>query len=207
VSIFDRLLGKSPVPPKGPAIELPVVVGALHANLAALEKKQVQAALVCARLADWLRDAGLEPPFPDEVGAWAAGLDAEGWRRLALLVGALEADAVGAVFAQAVARNDLRWLVEQGVVGVAAQASLLTVKLLRESSVRLEELARAWLAAMRVAIAGETAEQSAERLRRLDYGGLLGKAERAKKEAEARMAELREKQEQAERARAVRSKW
>jgi hypothetical protein len=208
VSLLGRLLGKGQAPPpERPAIALPVVLGALSANLVALEKKQVQPVLVCAQLADWVRDAGLEPPAPVDVRTWVAALDPEGWRRLALLVAALEEDAVGAVVAQMAARRDIAPLIEEGMVETAARTPLLTLALLRESTVRLEELARAWVAALDVAVAGETAEQSAERLARIDYGRLLSKAEHAKQDAEARMAELRKRQEQAENLRTRRSKW
>jgi hypothetical protein len=187
--------------------ELPVVISALHGPLAALERKQVEPLLVRARLADWLRDAGLPPPDPDQVTTWVAALDAEGWRRLALLATAMELDAVSSVVGRLAARHDAAWLVKEGLIGVAAATPLLTVALLRESAVRLEELARAWLAALGASIVGEAPAESEERWQRIDYGRLLAEADRAKKEAEQRMAELRERQERAERMRAGRSKW
>jgi hypothetical protein len=188
-------------------VELPVVMGALHGPLAALERKPVEPLLVRARMADWLRDAGLLPPDPDQMTTWVAALDAEGWRRLALLATAMEVDAVGSVVGRMAARRDAAWLMKEGLIGVASGTPLLTVALLRESHVRLEELARAWLAALGAGIVGETPAESEERWQRIDYGRLLAEADRAKKEAEQRMAELRERQEKAERMRAGRSKW
>ena len=109
--------------------------------------------------------------------------------------------------AQLAAHRGVASVIEEGMVGTAVRAPLLTLALLRESAVRLEELARTWSAALGVGIAGETAEQSAEHLARIDYARLLDKAERAKVDAEARMAELRKRQEKAEERRTRRSKW
>jgi hypothetical protein len=218
VKFFDRLRGKgreSSLDPKAadpsasgpPAIDFGAVMAALERNLASLEKRQIVPALVRARLADWLRDAAVEPPGPEDVGEWVADLDEEGWRRLALLVEALEVDEVGAAITRLAARQDASSFVKAGMIGPAARTPLLTLSLLRESAVRLEELARVWLFDLGASIQGEAFELSAERLRRLDYGRLLSEAERAKKAAEERMAALREQQEKAERARTRRSKW
>jgi hypothetical protein len=208
MSLFDRLRRKPPEPPDRPAIALQAVLAALNEHLASLEKKAIEPALVRARLADWLRDAGLEPPAPAQVDAWASsGFGRETWRRLALLVDALGAGAVSGPVAKVAAQGGAAPFVQNGMLGAATKTPLLTLSLLRESEVRLEELARSWLAALGLGIEGETAAQSAEKLVQLDYVRLLQKADRAKQDAEARMAALREKQEQAEKARAGRSKW
>src|SRR5262245_54940380 len=55
-----------------------------------LEAKEVDRALVHARLADHCRDAGLAPPDCDVFERQASGLDIEGWRRLALAAAALD---------------------------------------------------------------------------------------------------------------------
>ena len=60
------------------------------------------------------------------------------------------------------------------------------------SALRVEELSRAGLAALGIAIAGETAAQSAIALARLDYERLLAQAEQARKAAEGRIAAARE---------------
>jgi hypothetical protein len=205
VKLLDHLLGKGPQ--QRAEIALSAVMVALQGPLARLEKKHLEPALVRARLGDWVRDCGLVPPAPVLVGKWLAPLDEEGWRRLALLLAAIEVDGVDVAVARSAARHDAEWLVKNALVAVAAGTPLLTLSLLRDSSVRVEELARVWLAALDVAIAGETAAESAERRRRIDYGRLLSEAERAKKEAEERMEELRKKVEEAEKLRAGRSKW
>jgi hypothetical protein len=188
-------------------IELPLLTAAMAANLAALERAAIRPPLLLARMADRLRDEAVDPPDPGNVNAWVSRLDAEAWRRLALLVAALDVDAMRALLAPLVVRDGVERVTRIGIIGAAADASLLTLALLRESKVRLEELARRWLAALGVAIVGETAAVSAETLQRIDYARLLGEAERAKAAAEARMAELRKQQELAEKMRAGRSKW
>lgn len=190
-----------------PMIELPLLTAAMAANLAALERAAIRPPLLLARMADRLRDEAVDPPDPGNVNAWVSRLDAEAWRRLALLVAALDVDAMRALLAPLVVRDGVERVTRIGIIGAAADASLLTLALLRESKVRLEELARRWLAALGVAIVGETAAVSAETLQRIDYARLLGEAERAKAAAEARMAELRKQQELAEKMRAGRSKW
>src|SRR5208283_4064709 len=96
--------------------------------------------------------------------------------------------------------------VKEAFVGLALATPLLTMTLLRQSPLRVEEFARHFLARLGTAVSGETAAQSRERLERLDYGRLLAEAERAKVSAEERMEYLRQLQEdQARRAR--RGKW
>jgi hypothetical protein len=190
-----------------PALDLSVLIASLSANLAALERAVIRPPLLLARLSDRLRDEGVDPPEPGNVNAWVSRMDAHGWRRLALLVAALDVDAVRALLAPLARRDGVERVVRVGILDAAVEASLLTLVLLRESNVRLEELARRWMAALGVAIAGETPAVSGERLRRVDYARLLREAERAKAAAEDRMAELRKQQELAEQMRAGRSKW
>jgi hypothetical protein len=76
------------------------------------------------------------------------------------------------------------------------------------SALRVEELARAGLGALGIAIAGETAAQSAAALQRLDYERLLAQAEQARQAAESRLAQLKQAQDEDDKARNPRrGKW
>jgi hypothetical protein len=77
---------------------------------------------------------------------------------------------------------------------VARQTEVLTLSLLRQSDIRIEEIARHLAASLGVGWRGETPEQSKNRLHQLDYKRLLAEADEAKKQAEERMEYLRKKQ-------------
>jgi hypothetical protein len=174
-----------------------------------LEGKAVEAELVRARLADRYRDAGLEPPLPEEFDALVRDLDGEGWRRLALAAGALDLEEVREALPRLLAPSPggVREQVEAAFVGLARATELLTMELLRQSPLRVEEFARHFLARLGAAVAGETVPQSRERLHRLDYGRLLAEAERAKLSAQERMEYLRKLQEEEDAQRPRRGKW
>lgn len=199
MSLTDRLFGRS----AGVSFALPAV----QAKLAAAVRDGVPAdpELTRARLADAFRDAGLVPPLPEEADAAAAGLDAEGAGRFAALVAVLDLDEVrGSLMKMSVAGNAAELAAR--LAGVARDSSLLTAEILRQSELRLEELARRLIAGLGAGVAGETAAKSKERLERIDYGRLLAEAERAKAAAAERVAELeRLRNEQARRTR--RGKW
>jgi Flp pilus assembly protein TadD len=84
---------------------------------------------------------------------------------------------------------------------------MLTLELLRQSSLRVEEFARHFLARLEAAVASETVAQSRARLQRLDYAQLLAEAERAKVSAEERVAYLRKLQQKQEQLLSRRGKW
>ncbi len=200
----------SPAPPEPapPRVEwvLARVVGRVRELAPALEAKDVEAALVLARLADHYRDVGLAPPEPAWVEGQARGLDAEGWRRLALAVGTLDDADLRPALAALTPRVPVEAQVRDGFLALAAGADVLTVGLIRQSAVRAEEFARLFAARLGVAIAGETDAESARRLHALDYRRLLAEAERAKALAQEQMNRLRERQQQDERRRR-RGKW
>jgi hypothetical protein len=83
----------------------------------------------------------------------------------------------------------------------------LTLGLLGQSGLRVEELGRRLLAALGACVRGETAQASRNRLERLDYERLLAEAERAKQAAASRLEELRELQDRQEQSRPRRGKW
>lgn len=190
-----------------PQISLADVIGALQPHLGSLEAKRIRPALIHARLSDRLRDAAIEPPPPATVVRCVSDLDEHGWRRLALLVSALDTEGVHRLLGRLALGRAPAELVSDAFVRTVTDSKLLTLDLLRESPVRLEELARRWLSHLGADIQGESTVESAERLRRIDYALLLEKAEQAKRHAEGRMAALRAAQEKADRMRSPRSKW
>jgi hypothetical protein len=204
---FERLFGRKPSEPEErPRMELPALCEVLARRRPALERKEVEPALVRARLADFHRDQGLETLPPETFRDLLGTLDREGLRRLALVTDALEAPAVDRVVAALARARGVETQVGMGFVGFAAMTPLLTLELLGQSPLRLEELARRWTQALGAGIAGETEKESAQRLERLDYGKLLEEAERAKQAAETRQAKLKKLREEKD-VRAARGKW
>jgi hypothetical protein len=173
----------------------------------ALEAKDIEPALVQARLADHYRDAGLDPPEPAWLERQAGGLDGEAWRRLALAVGTLDDETVRATLPALAARVPVAAQVQDGFIGTAAQTDLLTLGLIRQSAVRAEEFVRQCAARLRVAIEGESEDESRRRLHALDYGRLLAEAEQAKAAAKEQMERLRKKQQEDQQRRRPRGKW
>jgi hypothetical protein len=202
--LLDRLLGRKGRPPQ---LDLAVVDAALAGALARAAGRPADPDLVRARLADRCRDVKLEPLLPEEFEALAYALDAEAWGRLALLVGLLDVEAVRAVLPALAAGGPLRDLLNTAFFGLARETPLLTAELLRLAPLRVQELARRFIAALGAAVRGETAAVSQQRLERLDYGRLLAEAERAKQAAEGRMEELRRLQDEQEQRRPRRGKW
>jgi hypothetical protein len=202
MGLLDRLRGRA-APTE---LDLSVLREALGRRVALVESRPVEPALVHARLADRYRDLEREPPEPGAFLALVAALDAASWQRLALVVSALDEPAVRGPFRDLRSRADDQ--VRAGFAGFAQGTSLLTLALLRQSPLRLEEFARRWAAALALPIRGEAATVSADRLERLDYGRLLGEADRARQDAEGRLEQLRQKAEaQDRRVMPRRGKW
>jgi hypothetical protein len=200
MSLTERLFGRGSGRPR---LDLAAVQRALAEGAARAAGRDPEPELVCARLADRCRDAGLSPLLPEEFDALVAGLDDETWRRLLLLVGLLDLEAVRDAVA---AVTPLKEVAGTAFTGVARSTPLLTLELLRQAPLRVEELARRFILALGATVRGETPEVSRQRLERLDYGRLLAEAERAKQAAEDRVEQLRRLQEQQER-RTRRGKW
>ena len=174
-----------------------------------LESAVVEPELERARLADFCRDAGVPPVALDTFESWTAELDEEAWRRLALQVEAFGDDGARSCLpAIHDANQSLAPLIGQ-LVDLATRMPMHTMDLLCQSVIRTEEFARAFAANAGIAIHGETAEESAVVLNRLDYSQLLAEAEAAKLSAEDRMAYLRalQEEEEAEHFGARRGKW
>ncbi len=201
MSLTDRLFGRS----TGAKLDL----AAVQARLAEAVRASAapDADLTRARLADCCRDAGLLPLLPDEFDRAAEGLDAEGQRRLAVLVSLLELDPVRTHVAQLASTWPVHQIVSAAYTGPAQETNLLTIEVLGQSEQRVEELARRFLAAVRAGVAGETAEESKKRLHKLDYVRLLSEADKARTAATERAERLRLLQEQQEQRRGRRGKW
>lgn len=169
-------------------------------------EQPVDRVLLHARLADAYRDED-HAPMPADAFLDATGqLSDEGWRRLWLLVGLLELPECRLSVTELI-DDDAAQQVEHAFIGFAHEANLLTVATLRDSELRREELLRRFIMRLGAGVEGETIEQSLQRLERLDYGKLLGEAERARKIAQDRMAYLEKLQEAQDAARRPRGKW
>jgi hypothetical protein len=190
------------------ALDLAAVQASLSAGVARHAGQAVDADLVRARLADGCRTAELLPLRPPAFDALAAGLDEEAWRRLAALAGLLDLDEVRAVLAVlSTANNALDLRLATAFFGLARSTPLLTLELLRQSPLRVEELARKFIAALGAEVRGEPARVSQQRLQRLDYGRLLAEAEQAKLSAAERIEKLRKLQEEHQQRGPRRGKW
>lgn len=206
VSIFDRFFG---APKGGGRVEVPVqpVVAAMSRAATALEAVDVDAALVGARLGDHCRDASVEPIDPALFESSARPLDAQGWRRLAVLTAALDQPELRAGVASSLQAKGAAEVVG-AIVASAKEKRLLEMGVLCRSPLRVEELARDLLARVDAPVAGETREQSRAALERLDYERLLALAEQAREAARQRMEYLKKAQDADDKARGPRrGKW
>jgi hypothetical protein len=201
MSIFDRLR------PARTELALAVVIEPLLDAVGAFETGEIDAALLRAQLADRCRDAGLAPVAPEAFDAAVQALDVEAWRRLSALAALANRPEVGAVLAGILRQRGAAAGLE-AMLGVVRGKHLLTMAVLRASPLRVEELARAWLGGLGIAITGETAAQSTAALSRLDYERLLAQAEQARLAAVGRMNQLKQAQDEEDKARAPRrGKW
>lgn len=204
MSLTNRLFGRKGGTPQLDAVELQAFLSNAVSHGAG---RRAEPELVRARFADRCRDAGLEPLLPEEFDARTDGLDAETWDRLALLIGTLDLEAVRSALAVLATARPLVDLVSAAFAGLARETPLLTLELLRQSPLRVEELARRFIAELGGAVRGESPQVSRQRLARLDYGQLLAEAERAKQAAAGRVEQLRKLQEEQEKRRSRRGKW
>jgi hypothetical protein len=200
-----RQAAKEPAPPPAWNIDLLTAVFSYAAGM--LNGRELIADLIRARLADGLRDLEQEPPQPRELDRWVGDFDQEAWARLAIAAAALEVEDLRQVLRQRAEAGGCLPMVQTGFVALARDLNLLTRPVLCQSETRVEELARQFSHRLGVAIEGETAEASAEQLRRLDYSRLLAEAARARDSAEEQMEYLRKLQEEEMRRRRPRGKW
>ena len=185
-----------PEPPGPAAVPLGLLVAHLSSQVPLWEGAEVDLDLLRARLADHCRDAAIVPAPPAAVAEMLGGLDDASRRRAALAASALDLPEIRASARGLLGRGPIVERVRSAFVEHARGCDLLTLELLRQGPLRVEEFARKWLAALGASVAGESEEESRLRLERLDYGRLLAEAERAKQAAEPRMDALRKLQEQ-----------
>jgi hypothetical protein len=201
MSIFDRLR------PARTELALAVVIEPLVDAVGAFETGEIDAVLLRAQLADRCRDAGLAPVAPEAFDAAVQALDTEAWRRLSALAALADRREIGGVLAGILRQRGAAAGLE-AMLGVVRGKHLLTMAVLRASPLRVEELARAWLGGLGIAITGETPAQSTAALARLDYERLLAQAEQARLAAVGRMNQLKQAQDEDDKARAPRrGKW
>jgi hypothetical protein len=202
----------APVPraevPRPPRVELPLahLVSRVKDAAPALEGWEVDAPLVQARLADHYRDLGLAPSAAADFERQSAGLDVEGWRRLALGVALLDDPELRGALAALVPGMPVALQVANGLLGLAQKTAPLTVALARQNATRAEEFARHFAKRVGIGIAGETDEESAARLHEIYYKRLLAEADQARAAAQEKMDKLRQKQTEAD-GRRRRGKW
>lgn len=186
-----------PHDPTHSGILLDALGNAMMNPLASLEKGSVDLELVRSRIADFFRDLSRPPMAPDEFMRQATALDTESQRRLVLVVGGLSDGGARSAFAHGVGSTGAVGGVAM-LMGFVREQDLLTVALLLESPLRREEFVRRFVALIGGSFRGETREQSAERLSRLDYRALLAEAEKARLSAEDRVAYLKKLQQEQE---------
>jgi hypothetical protein len=201
MSLTERLFGRS----TGVKLELAIIQSRLTKTIAKIGSSNPD--LIRARLADRCRDAGLTPVLPEEFDAEVSGYETETWCRLALLIGVLDVDDVRAALPKLVSARPLKEIIANGFTGLARDANLLTMEVLSQSELRIEEFARLFIGRLGASIVGENAADSQKRLERLDYGRLLAEAKRAQESASGRADRLRKMQDEQEQRRSRRGKW
>jgi hypothetical protein len=202
MSLFERFFGKGRS--RRHAVDLAALLACLEAALPTVLGQEIDTALLCRRFSGHCQDVGLSPLTPGEFAEASAGLDAEGRRRLALAIAALDRPDVRAALTT---QRSLGKSFGEAFVGLAAETSQLSIDLLRTSPLRREELARHFLLRLGAHVEGESDQEFRERLERLDYGTVLSEAERARIIAEEHADYLRRLQEEQESLRPRRGKW
>ena len=124
-----------------PAVALAPLCAWIAADVPRWEGATVEPELLRARLADGYRDATLVPLPPATFDALATGLEDEAWRRLALVVDALDFPEVRAAL-PALLRSPVDQQVREAFVEFARTTELLKLDLLRQSPLRVEEFTR-----------------------------------------------------------------
>ena len=163
--------------------------------------------LVRARFADACRDANIRPVDALTFKECWSGWDRPQQERFRLLVSALELKAV-ARHLPAHCPTGQAHAALQVFEQLAARLHLLTLDVLQQSDIRLEEFARHFSAAWGLEIEGETPQQSRDRLHAIDFDRLMQEAEAARSSAEDRLAYLRQLQKKEDETRRPRrGKW
>lgn len=171
-------------------------------HLDELQGNEIDMHLLRAQFADRCRDCSVMPVKPDEFGNIVEACEKENQKRIAISVHALsDDDTRTAAFLKRTGEQ-----VIQSFVQFSEQTRLLTTEILNDSALRREEFIRHFAAFFAAGISGESAEESKQRLERIDYRKLLAEAEKAKASAEDQLAYLRKLQEEQEEQYAPRGK-
>ncbi len=189
MSLIDRLFGGGHRDPPGVSVRLAPVVLRAGELAQSLENVPLDTPLLRARLADRCRDARTSPVAVADFDAATSALDDGAFRRFRLLVELADHDAVRAAFAHVALQRGARFVLD-ALWTIAREKRLLTPMLLRASGPRVEELTRAWLDRLGVAVEGESPDVSRAALERLDYARLVQQAQEARRLAAERMKYL-----------------
>jgi hypothetical protein len=163
--------------------------------------------LVRARLADAGRNAGIRPVSGDAFDAVWKEFDQERERRFCILVTGLDFAGVAKRLPSHCIDKQMDPVLEL-LKQLTVRLELLTLDVLLQSDVRVEEFTRHFCAAWGLRVKGESIPQSAKRLDEIDFGRLMKEAESARLSAHERLAYLRELQEKEEETRRPkRGKW
>lgn len=164
--------------------------------------------LARARLADACRDAGIRPLAAETFQSGWNTFDQEHQRRFCLLISGLDVDGVAKRLPVHSRDRDGADAVLLLFQQLTTRLPLLTLDVLQQSDVRLEEFARHFCVDWGLKITGERPVNSEARLHDIDFGRLMKEAEAARSSAEDRLAYLRELQEKEEETRRPRrGKW
>jgi hypothetical protein len=206
VGLFDWLFGRQHL--RAPAVGLDPMMEAVAEAVGGQEEGGAELALLRARLGDLCRDVGMAPAEPALLMSLCEDLDEAGLGRLAVVVAALrEVEELGEALEALCGAGAGDALVERCADIALLATAPLTLELISQSPLRVEEFARHVLARLGARVDGERVDESQARLERLDYGMLLAEAARAQESAEGRLEYLRKLQEDMEARFRPRGKW
>ncbi|MBI2372366.1 MAG: hypothetical protein HYV07_00065 [Deltaproteobacteria bacterium] len=177
--------------PDRPELDLSRLVDALDLAAAAVERQGVSPEVLRARIADAYRDEDVVPPSPESFDEATAGLDVEALHRLAILAAALDLVEIRGLLVRLLPAEGAAQQLEDAFVRPAIEKPLLTLAVIRQSRVRVEELARELAAGLGVGIEGESPAESESRRELLDYARLMEQAEKNRAAAAEHAAYVR----------------
>lgn len=189
-------------------INIDEVITTLGSAAAAWETCTIFPELIRARLADVCRDALIRPASATAFREHWQPFDEAHQRRFGLLLSVCDLETVQSRFAQWAGSHNQSNVLLTLFHTLTTGLPLLTIDVVSQSDVRLEELARHFCKHAELPIAGETTDASTARLSEIDFARLIAEADAARSSAEDRMAYLRKMQEEQEQTRRPRrGKW
>ncbi|MDF1667340.1 MAG: hypothetical protein P1V97_36680 [Planctomycetota bacterium] len=204
----DKFFAAKKKPKKSEAlIDLDLLTLLFENEILRIRSTEPRPALIRARLADGFRSVGLSPLAPNLFDSETESFDEEAWRRLALSVSCLDDEDISWGIFACSERKSVKSLVLDGFIHLARERVALTMDLLYESELRMEEYARHMAGELGLMILGESEDESAKIRYRLDYARLLEEADKARLSAQERIEYLQKLQEEEQAKRAPRGKW